>query len=166
MYIYISGDVIFMEHIYPYEEHALTNNLDAQITLGLLGSSPTTIKNTIHTSPPSPPSILPSLVTSTSSQQSVSSSALLEQSQSSLVSSESHNSYYFSQNLSLVTNSSKISTTGHIPSSDPLSPSNLDSHNSHSHVKTRRLSNILHTIDSKKECSHNQIPSSYLSPCI
>ena len=144
--IYISRDVIFMEHIYPYKEQPSINNPDVQLTLGLLGSSPTTT-NPTHTPQFLPSSIALSPVISTSPKQShsspISSPSLLEQDQSSPVSSEPHNSHHSSHSLSPATNSSNLSTTGHIPSTGPLSPSNLDSHNSNPHVKTRQLSDIL-----------------------
>ena len=159
--LYISSDVIFLEHIYPYKELSSINNPDTQHTLGLLGSSPTTIGST-HITQFLPQSTNPSLVTSTSSERShsspTSSPSLHEQDQSSLVSSEPHNSHHSAFSLSPDNNSSKLSTKGHIPSIDPISPSNLDSHNSNSHVKTRRLSDILRTIDSVNATGSTKFP--------
>ena len=150
-----------MEHIYPYKEQPSINNPDVQLTLGLLGSSPTTT-NPTHTPQFLPPSIALSPVISMSPKQShpspISSPSLLEQGQSSPVSFEPHNSHHSSHSLSPTTNSSKLSTTGHIPSTGPLSPSNLDSHNSNPHVKTRRLSDILQTIDSVNTTHTTKFP--------
>ena len=67
--IYITRDVIFMEHNYPYKEHIPINNSDTQITSRLLGSSPTATDNTLHIGTSSSTSVLPTLVIPISSQQ-------------------------------------------------------------------------------------------------
>ena len=142
----ISRDVIFMENIYPSKEHPPINNSDTQLTLELLGSYPT------HTHQCLSPSTAPSPVTPTSPKYShlspMSSTSLLDQHQLSPISPESQNSHHSSHSPSPTTNSPQSSTTGHIPSHNPLSPSNLDSHNVNSQIKTHRLSDILKTIDS------------------
>ena len=55
-------------------------------------------------------------------------------------------------------NSPDFSTTGHIPSTDLLTPSNMDSHNTKSHVKPRRLSDIFRTIDSANGTHRAKFP--------
>ena len=39
--LYISHDVLFMENIFPYKESSTADNSATQLTIGLLGSSPT-----------------------------------------------------------------------------------------------------------------------------
>ena len=146
--LYISRDIIFIENVYPYKEQSPITNLHTQLTLGLLGSSPTTI-NLTDTPQVIPSSTISSLTTSTSPKHSspVSSTSLLEQCHSLPISSELHHTHHSSHSLSLTIKSPNLSTTGHIPSTDPLSPSNMDAHNINSNVKTRCLSDILITID-------------------
>ena len=139
--------MIFQEHIYPFKEQSVIINPETHHSPRLLGSSPTiTCSTQIPQFPPQCTNT--SIVASTSSERSKSSPSPLEEDQSLPVESESHNSHYSSSVLPTNDNSSEFSNTGHLPSADPLSPSNLDSHNSNSHIKTHRLFDIIRTIDS------------------
>ena len=74
---------------------------------------------------------------------------------SSPVSLSSHHRY-----LDLSTYESPISTppSGHIPSINPLSPSNLDHQTSPSHTRTKSLSDILQSLDQPKSTSNARYP--------
>ena len=138
--LYISCDVIFMENIYPYKEPSTVDNSDTQLTIGLLGSSPTHTHRAV--SPTDSSSVTP-----TSPKNSDHLPISLEPHNSSLTTT-SFEPHIFSHSPSPTKNPPEFSTTCHILSQNPLSPSNLDSHNVKSQIKTRRLSDIFKTLDS------------------
>ena len=159
--LYISRDVIIIENTYPYKEQSQQtqiSNSNSQIALGLLGSSPTTIKPTYT-----------SQAISSSNTSSFKHSSLMTSKQCQ-ISPIMHGSHSPLQK-SPTRNSPDSSTTCHIPSTDPLSPSNMDSYNTKSHVKTRRLSDTFRTIDSANGTHTTKFPlptclhiSSYVFP--
>ena len=169
--LYIRHDVIFKEHDYPYKEQPLIYNLDTQSTLGLLGSSPAPIPF-VQTPRLVSPSIESTPIVSTSQSSPMSTDSIHEPSYSPLLPDSPNQGSVSSSNVSPKNvEHSKPSVTGHYPSTNPLSPLNLDSHSSSSFVKTRRLSNILHTVDSAKTTQSTKFPlptcfhtSSYLPP--
>ena len=148
--IYISRDVIFQEHVYPVKEQPVIINQEINHSPSLLGSMPT--------GQSSHPSTNSSLVVSTSSEQP-------EDDQSSPIDSGIHNSSPVESEVpnsppdpSSNDNLSEFSNTGHIPSADPLSPSNLDNNNSNPNIKTHRLSEIFKTIDSVNPSHTSKFP--------
>ena len=148
--IYISRDVIFQEHVYPVKEQPVIINQEINHSPSLLGSMPT--------GQSSHPSTNSSLVVSTSSEQP-------EDDQSSPIDSGIHNSSPVESEVpnsppdpSSNDNLSEFSNTGHIPSADPLSPSNLDNNNSNPNIKTHRLSEIFKTIDSVNRSHTSKFP--------
>ena len=138
--IYISRDVIFQEHIYPFKEQPVIINQEINHSPSLLGSIPTA--QSPHQSTNS------SFVASTSFERP-------EEDQSSPIESEVHNS---SPDLPSNDNPSESPHTGHITSADPLSPSNLDNCNSNPNIKTRWLSDIIQTIDSVNSSHTSKFP--------
>ena len=72
-----------------------------------------------------------------------------------ITASETHNSPH--SHLS-IKNSPESLTTGHIRSQNPLSPSNLDSRNDKSLIKTRRLVDIFKTLDSANPTYTSKFP--------
>ena len=159
--LYISHDVVFIENIYPYKEQlqqAPISNSNIQPSLGLIGSSPTNINLTCTTQViSSPKSISP--MTAKQSQTSI----IMHEAQFPLQQTPTHNSANFTHNSTDPSPNStdsnhNVSPTGHIPSTDPLSPSNLDSSNTKTHVKTRRLSDIIRIIDSSDSIQTTKFP--------
>ena len=146
--IYISRDVTFMEDNYPYKEHSSISNSDTQITSGLLGPSPAAADDALHTGTSSSTFPLPIPVIPRSFQRCMPPITSPEQQQSTPISYEPDIPNNSPSNLPQDIDSPKILTTGHTPSLDPLSPSNLDSHRSISQTKTHCLSDIFRSIDS------------------
>ena len=150
--IYISRDVVFQENDYPYKLPFLSP-FNSNSFLGLLGPPPT------QPSPPSgsassslnnnstfflpmnhpEPSSTPSIVTPPSTYSS------LDTPQPDPPHT-SHDNEPPSESLA----SPASLASSHLPSSNPLSPSNLDFRTSPSEVKTRRLSDVLRTVDLSK----------------
>ena len=140
--LYINFDVIFQEHDYPYKLSSLISNSNTSLTLRLLGPSPAPILPTctfesISPSPDTPLSSSASLISPVSSISPSLKLPGLSNQDSSLSLDDSLNH----------TNPFEVSITGHTPSTNPLSTSNVDSHTSPSRVKTRGLYDILCTID-------------------
>ena len=138
--LYISRDVIFIENTYPYKEQSQQaqqtpiNNSDSQLSLGIIGSSPTTINPTYTSQAISSSNVSSPTHSSSMTSKQCKTSLIMHEPHSPLQKFPTHNSLDFS-------------TSSHIPSTDPLSLSNMDSHNTISHVNTRRLSDIFRTID-------------------
>ena len=155
--MYISRDVAFMESIFPYKEPLNTDTSAAQLPIGLLGSSPVhthhTLSLVISTSSHTPehlPTSLKSHITSptvTSPEPHVNSP--------NTTSPNTHSSPHY--HLPIKTSLESL-TTGHIPSQNPLSPSNLDSCNDKSLIKTRRLADIFKTLDSVYSTHKSKFP--------
>ena len=162
--LYISRDVVFIEDAYPFKEKSQSISVrssDDQPSIGLLGSSPIAI-DPIHTSksPQSPrnASIASELDDTSQSSQSSSHQQYTRNSSIALEPEHTTQSQQVSSHQSSSRNSSDPTITGHIPSTDPLSPSNMDSQNTQSHVKTRRLSDIIRTIDSGRNTQTTKYP--------
>ena len=164
--IYISRDVVFVESIYPYKEQlqqAPIINSSSQMSLGLLGSSPTNTNPTCITQAISPPKPISPLTTKQSQ-----TSIIMHDAQSPLQQTPTRNSTDYTHNSTDPSPNStdsnpNISPTRHIASVDPLSPSNLDSSTTKTHVKTRRLSDIIRRIDSGDS---TQTPKYPLPTCL
>ena len=173
--LYISRDVVFIEDAYPFKEKSQSisvRSLDNHPSIGLLGSSPIAI-DPIHTSqsPQSPYQQLSTRNASIASElddtsQSPQSSSHQQSTRNSSIASEQEHTSQSPQSSSHQSsnrNSSDLAITGHIPSTDPLSPSNMDSQNTQPHVKTRRLSDIIRTIDSGR---NTQTTKFHLPTCL
>ena len=155
--LYISRDVAFMESIFPYKESLNTDNSAAQLPIGLLGSSPVhthhtlspVISTSLHTPEHLPTSPKPHITSPTVTS--------LEPNDNSpnITSSDTHSSPHCHLPIK---NSLESLTTGHIPSQNPLSPSNLDSRNDKSLIKTRRLADIFKTLDSVDSTHTSKFP--------
>lgn len=132
--IYISRDVVFNEGIYPYAEK-LGSFSFTQPSNRLMGSHPVELP-IIHINPllTTKPNLF-SLVNSFSP------------GNFDLPPSSSTNSITLN---SLLPHSPPIliSPLGHIPSNNPLSPSNLDHQSTPTHVKTKSITDILKSLDS------------------
>ena len=156
--IYISRDIIFKEHDYPYKKPSLISNSDNLSTLELLGSSQAPILFA-QTSQSVSPSTESTSILSTPLFSLVSTTSIHEWSHSPKFHDSSNQDFLLSPNDSIDNaNQSKTPVTSHIPSTNPLSPSNLDSHTSSSLVKIRRLSDILRTVDSVKATQSTKYP--------
>ena len=145
--IYISRDVIFTEKHYPFAKKLHDNPSSTesiQSVRGILGSFPLEVSiqppttenlnsNPVHTNPNN----ISTLPTSDN--------------KSLPVSLSSHHMYL---DLSTVS----LSPSGHIPSINPLSPSNLDHQTSPSHIRTKSLSDILQSLDQPKSTSCDRYP--------
>ena len=160
--LYISRDVIFREHDYPFASSSPVNNSPSSSPLRLLGSSPASTSPTYPDQSPltssdstiqpsespifptssaslalsaslviSAPPIFPALSASPISPDSPISPVLPTTPTDSSHPNSSLNAF---RNL---TNSPENSLPSHIPSTNPLSPSNLDFNTSRSHTKTR-----------------------------
>ena len=154
--IYISRDVIFQENIYPFKDQPEIINQEINHSPSILGSFPTG-------QPSHPPTNLSSSA-STSSEQ-------LEKDQPSFTSDHGNAAPTFSKahdSLPVASEDSNSSPTSssndnqsdssHIPSTDPLSPSNLDNSSSNSNIKTRRLLDIFKSIDSVNSSHTTKFP--------
>ena len=162
--LYISRDVIFQEHDYPLKSSSLIKNSQHSLSHGLLESSPASSDSTAQ---PSGSSISPVLLASPILPDSPASpaSSILPDSSASPASPLSPvlpvippDSFNYNP-----LNSPENSIPSHTPSTNPLSPSNLDHNTSPSHVKTRRLFDILHTLDSSSASHPPSISSSLVS---
>ena len=148
--ICISRDVIFIEHDYPYKKQPLFSNSDTPSTLGLLASSPVPILS-IQTPQSFVLSTESTSILSTPQSSLVLTNSIYELSHSPQLLDSPNLDFLSSLNDSIKNaDHSKLTATGHIPSTNSLSPSNLDSHSSPSLVKMRQLYDILRTIDSVK----------------
>ena len=156
--IYISRDVTFMEDHYPYKEHTSISHSNTHNISGLLGSSPAAADDTLHKNTSSSTFALPIPVIPRSPQQCMPPTTSPEQQQSVPISYEYDIPNNSSSNFPQDIDSPKIHTTGHTPSLDPLSPSNLDSHRSIPPTKTRRLSDIFRSIDSDQTPTTTKFP--------
>ena len=144
--LYISRDVIFQEQVYPFQEQPEIINSEPNSSPSLLGTSPLLTRPNSEAS--FPHQHLPTFTHTASERQDERdlSPVELEVHTSSEAESEAHDS---STDLQVRDDSPSDSPhKGHTPSADPLSPSNLDCHNSNPNIKTRRLSDIIQTIDS------------------
>ena len=145
--LYISRDVIFSETVYPFAAKSMDNSYSTdlpQSEQSILGSSPHDGSLQLLTTEP-----LKSNQTSTNIP-----TAPLFNTESSLASplimhSNSPNSPDSPNQCSTLN-----SPSGHIPSSNPLSPCNLDHQTSPSHMRTKSLSAIIQSLDNP--------PSTYL----
>ena len=159
--LYISRDGVFIENTYPYKEQlqqAPISNSNSQLSLGLIGPSPTNTNPTCITQVISSPKPI-SPVTTKQSQISIT----MQEAQSPLQQTPTHNSTNYTHNSTDSSPNStdfnhNVSPTRHIPSADPLSPSNLDSSNTKTHVKTRRLSDIIRRVDSGDSTQTTKFP--------
>ena len=170
--LYISRDVVFIENTYPYQEQshpAPNTNSNDQQSFGLIESSPAITTPTSTTQVISPPKAITPVTSKASlipismqeAQSSPPPNPTLDSTnciQNSTISSpnSTDSSHDISNDIS--PSSHDISPTGHIPSADPLSPSNLDSSNIKSQVQTRRLSDIIRRIDSSGSTSTIKFP--------
>ena len=141
--IYISRDVIFQEHIYPFQEQPEIINREIIQPPGLLGSFPLLTRSNSDQHSPTVVSIA-----SERPEEQPSLPVEVETHTSSSAESKAHDSSTDLQVRDDDDDPSDSSHEGHTPSADPLSPSNLYCHNSNPKIKTRRLSDILQTIDS------------------
>ena len=159
--IHISHDVVFNENDYPYKLHSKSSP-------GLLGQSPTQPLSTpppvssspdnlspmtyqpdhstffLPTTPPTPSST-PSLAATNSATPSFSDTLPLNSTPS--VSPSQDNALPLEDHAA-----------NHLPSSTPLSPSNLDFRTSPSVAKTRRLSDVIRTLDLAKSPQSPKYP--------
>ena len=146
----------FQEHIYPFKEQPEIINQGINNSPSILGSIPTGQPS--H----SPTNLSPSAFTSSEQLEKYQSSLTPEPANAALTSSRAHDSLSIESEDS---NSSPDSSSndnpsdsGHIPSTDPLSPSNLDNNNSNPNIKTRRLSDIFQSIDSVNSSHTSKFP--------
>ena len=144
--LYISRDVIFQEHIFPFQEQPEIINTEPGSSPSILGTSPLLTKPNSEASSPHQHSSTATPTASERSEEHHLSPAELEVHTPSTAESEDHDPPTHLQVRDDST--SDFSHKGHTPSADPLSPSNLDCHNSNPNIKTRRLSDIIQTIDS------------------
>ena len=159
--LYISRDVVFIENTYLYKEQLQQepiSNSNSQLSLGLIGPSPTNTTLTCITQVISSPKPITPVTTKESHI-----SFTMKEAQSPLQQTPTHNSTHYTQKSTDSSPNStdsnhNVSPTGHIPSADPLSPSNLDSSNTKPHVKTRRLSDIIRRIDSGGSTQTTKFP--------
>ena len=126
--LYISVDVIFSETVYPFATKSMDSSHPTdlpQSEQSILGSSPHNESLQLLTIEP-----LKSNQMSTT----LPSPPIIPSD-----SPDSPDSPHRSSTLS--------SPSGHIPSSNPLSPSNLDHHTTPSHIRTKSLSEIIQSLD-------------------
>ena len=135
--LYISRDVIFSETVYPFAEKSIDNSYSIdfpQSERSILGSSPNEVSLQLPTT-----ETLRSNRTSTNIP-----IAPLSDTESSLVSPPiGHSDPPSSPRQCSTLNS----PSGHIPSSNPLSPSNINHQTSPSHIRTKSLSTIIQSLD-------------------
>ena len=149
--IYISRDVIFTETTYPFADK-LTDNSSSTESLqsirSILGSSPLEVSIQL----PTPETLDSNCVSTTPANTSTFPPSDTE---SSPVTLSSHN-----YNPDSPPCQSLISTSpsGHIPSINPLSPSNLDHQTSPSHTRTKSISYIIQSLDQPKSTNHARYP--------
>ena len=160
--LYISRDVVFIENIFPYKERLTIDNPATQLTIGLLGSSPIHTHQALSPINPSPaiPMSLHTFEHLSTSLKPLSTLPIITSPKPhntplNITSSEPHSP---SQSHLPTENSPESLTTGHIPSQNPLSPSNLDSRNDKPQIKTRRLTDIFKTLDSVNPTHTSKFP--------
>ena len=154
--IYISRDVIFQENIYPFKDQPEIINQEINNSPSILGSFPTGQPS--H----SPKNMSPSASTSSEQLKKDQSSLTSDPVNAAPTSSRAHDSLPVesedSNSSPDSSSSDSPSDSGHIPSTDPLSPSNLDNNSSNPNIKTRRLSDIFKSIDSVNSSHTTKFP--------
>ena len=148
--IFISRDVVFTETHYPFADnlHVPSSSQESIISVrGILGSSPLEV-------PLQPPTLAP-LDSPHMHTDSANSSSPPSNTVPSSTSFPSHSP---PPDLSSCESPLSTPTPGHIPSTNPLSSSNLDHLTSPSHTRTKSLSAVIQSLDHPTSPSHPRYP--------
>ena len=138
--LYISRDVIFSEMVYLFAAKSMDNSYSIdlpQLEQSILGSSPRNESLQLLTTEP-----LKSNQTSTNIPTAPPFNTESSLASPLIITSDSPDSPDSPHQCSTLN-----SPSGHIPSSNPLSPSNLDHQTSPSHIRTKSLSTIIQSLD-------------------